>query len=155
MSRWIRVAPPHTDPWRAWLTYPGSLTWRIAARCRRFEVEVVRLMVRRSDDEEHRALGRPGSRLLYVREVVLRADGVAVVSAMSILPHRDLQGTWRPVAALGDRPLAEVLFTDRRVRREPFEYARAVPARRSLFRLRGHPLRVTETFLPALLELDR
>jgi chorismate--pyruvate lyase len=149
------MPPPHSDPWRPWLTYPGSLTWRIVARCRRFEVEVVRLGVRLADEEEYRAIGRPGSRLLYVREVVLRADGVAVVSAMSILPYRDLQGVWRSVAGLGNRPLAEVLFADRRVRREPFEFAPGVPARRSLFRLRGHPLRVTEAFLPALLDLDR
>ena len=155
MTRWTRMPPPHDDPWRPWLTYPGSLTRRIVAHCRRFEVEVVRLAVRRADDEEYRALGSPDSRLLYVREVVLRADGTDVVNAMSILPYRDLQGVWRSVAGLGNRPLAEVLFADRRVRREPFEYSIGSPARRSLFRLRGHPLRVTEFFLPALLELDR
>jgi chorismate--pyruvate lyase len=79
------------------------------------------------------------------------------------------------VAGLGTRPLAEVLFTDTRVRREPFEYARVDPghplgararqllgrrfgalrARRSLFRLRGRPLMVTEVFLPELLRIHR
>ena len=173
MTRWTRIPPAHADPWRPWLTYPGSLTWRIVARCRRFEVEVVSRRLRFPNEDEYRALGRPAHKLAYVREVVLRADGVAVVVGHSIVARASLRGAWRPVAGLGTRPLAEVLFTDRRVRREPFEFARVDPrhplgaraqqilgrplgvlrARRSLFRLEGRPLMVTEVFLPQLLEL--
>jgi chorismate--pyruvate lyase len=175
MTRWKRMAPSHADPWRPWLTYPGSLTWRIVAHCRRFEVELVARRLRFPNDDEYRALGRPAHKLAYVREVVLRADGVPVVMAHSIVARADLRGVWRSVAGLGTRPLAEGLFTDTRVRREPFEYARVDPghplgerarqllarrfgplhARRSLFRLRGRPLMVTEVFLPELLRIHR
>lgn len=175
MTRWTRLAPPHTDPWRPWLTYPGSLTWRILGHSRRFEVEVVARRLRFPNDDESRVLGRTARKLAYVREVVLRADGAPVVMAHSIVARADLRGVWRPVASLGTRPLAEVLFTDKRVRRGPFEFAKLDPrhplgartrqllgrrfgtlrARRSLFRLRGRPLMVTEVFLPRLLELRR
>jgi len=175
MTRWKRLAPAHSDPWRPWLAYPGSLTWRIVERCRRFEVRVVSQRLRFPNEDEFRAIGRPAHKLAFVREVLLYADGEPVVMAHSIAARRDLRGAWRAVAGLGTRPLAEVLFADRRVRREPFEFARiearhplgvraraltglrlgALRARRSLFRLRGRPLLVTEVFLPRLRELRR
>ena len=171
MTRWKRLAPSHANPWRSWLTYRGSLTWRIVARCERFSVQVVSQRLRFPNEDEYRALGRPAHRLAFVREVLLLADGRPVVVAPSIVGRRDLKGAWRAVAGLGTRPLAELLFTDRRVTREPFEFARVdprhplgrrvaeltgsrhgpLPARRSLFRLRGRPLLVTEVFLPTLL----
>lgn len=175
MTRWTRLAPPHTDPLRPWLTYPGSLTWRIVAHSRRFAVEVVARRLRFPNDDEYRVLGRPAHKLAYVREVVLHADGKPVVMAHSIVARADLHGAWRPVAGLGTRPLAEVLFADKRVRRGAFQFARIGPrhplgvrarhllgvgfgtlrARRSLFHLEGRPLMVTEVFMPQILELRR
>lgn len=175
MTRWTRTPPAHADPWRPWLTYPGSLTRRIVARSRRFEVEVVARRFRVPNDDEYRVLGQPKRKLAYVREVVLRADGEPVVMAHSIVARTDLRGVWRPVAGLGTRPLAEVLFADQRVGRGHFEFARIGPrhplgvragqllgrtfgtlrARRSLFHLGGRPLMVTEVFLPRLLHLAR
>ncbi len=175
MSRWTRLAPPHADPWRGWLVYPGSLTWRIVERSRTFEVERLGERMRFPHEDEYRALGRPSHRLAFVREVVLRADGRAVVLAHSILSRRDLSRDWRWVRSLGNRPLAAVLFADPLVARGPLEYARvdrrhplwkraravfgrdfpALRARRSLFLRRGRPLLVTEVFLPEVLELRR
>ena len=173
MNRWRRLAPAHGNPWRPWLTYPGSLTRRIVERSSGFRVEVVARTLVFPNADEHRALGRPYHKLAYVREVLLHADGGPVVMAHSIVSTRDLHGAWHALAGLGTRPLAQLLFSDRRVRRTPFEYARvdrrhplwrrarrlarrelpALWARRSLFTLRGHPLMVTEVFLPALAEL--
>lgn len=175
MTRWKRAAPPHSNPWRPWLTYRHSLTRRIGERSRGFRVELVGQFFRFPNEDEYRALGRPSHRLAFVREVLLHANGTPVVMAHSIVGRRDLRGAWRSVAGLGTRPLAAVLFADRRVSREAFEYARvdarhplwrraralvgrdfpALWARRSLFRLRGRPLMVTEVFLPPLKELRR
>jgi chorismate--pyruvate lyase len=175
MTRWKRPAPFHSDPWRPWLAFRGSLTWRILQHCRRFEVKVVSERLRFPNEDEYRAIGRPAHKLAFVREVLLYADGRPVVMAHSIISQRDLRGVWRSVAGLGTRPLAQVLFADRTVRREPFEFARIEPrhplgvrageltgirkealhARRSLFRLHGRPLMVTEVFLPALLRAAR
>ena len=108
-----------------------------------------------------------------LREVILHADGAPVVLAHSIACHRDLSGVWRRLRGLGNRPLAAALFANPLVERGVLEFARVdsrhplwrraakvfgpgLPplwARRSLFRLAGRPLLVTEVFLPGILRL--
>ena len=112
---------------------------------------------------------------LRVREVLLLADGRPVVYARSVVTERDLRLAWRVFRGIGSRPLGAALFADPRIRRQPLlsaalkrgdaRYHRALAcaglnpqplrlwARRSLFRLRGRDLLVTEVFLPAVLEL--
>jgi chorismate--pyruvate lyase len=173
MNRWKRLAPAHSDPWRPWLTWRGSLTWRIRAHAPGFRVQVLRQAPRRPNHDEYERLKQPAHPLALVREVLLHAGGRPVVLAHSIAAWRDLSGTWRSLRGLGNRPLAEALFTDPLVRREPLEFARIDPrhplwkraravlgrelpalhARRSRFTKRGHALLVTEVFLPGLLEL--
>jgi chorismate--pyruvate lyase len=173
MNRWKRLAPPHADPWRPWLAWRGSLTWRITARARDFRVQVVRQGLHIPNEDEYRQLGQPAHRRALVREVVLHAGGRPVVLAHSIAAWRDLSGTWRGLRGLGTRPLAEALFTDPLVTRGSLEFVRIGPrhplgrrarqvfgrgfpalwARRSRFVKRGRPLLVTEVFLPELLAL--
>jgi chorismate--pyruvate lyase len=173
MNRWKRLAPPHTDPWRPWLAWRGSLTWRITAHAPDFRVQVIRQETRIPNEDEYRLLGQAARRRNLVREVVLHADGKAVVLAHSIATRRDLSGAWRGLRGLGSHPLAEVLFTDPLVRREALEFARidfhhplwkrasrivardlpVLWARRSRFVKRGRPLLVTEVFLPTLVGL--
>jgi chorismate--pyruvate lyase len=174
MKRWTRLAPPHTDPWRPWLAWRGSLTWRITARARDFRVQVIRQGLHIPNEDEYRQLGQPTHRRALVREVVLHAGGGPVVLAHSIAAWRDLSGVWRGLRGLGSRPLAEALFTDPLVSRQPLEFVRidsrhplgrrarqvfgrdfpALWARRSRFLKHGRPLLVTEVFLPELLALD-
>jgi len=174
MNRWKRLAPPHTDPWRPWLAWRGSLTWRIREREPDLRVRVVRQGPRIPNDDEYRQLGQPTHRRALVREVLLFAKGEPVVLAHSIAAWRDLSGAWRALRGLGSRPLAEALFTDALVKREPLEFVRLDPrhplwrqaraltgrelpvlwARRSRFVRRGRPLLVTEVFLPALVLLS-
>ena len=173
MNRWKRLAPPHTDPWRPWLAWRGSLTWRIAARARSLRVEVIRQGLHIPNEDECRQLGQPTHRRALVREVVLHAAGEPVVLAHSIAAWRDLSGTWRALRGLGSRPLAEALFTDPLVARGSLEFVRidsrhplgrrarqvfgrdfpVLWARRSRFLKHGRPLLVTEVFLPELLAL--
>ncbi len=173
MNRWRRLAPPHTDPWRPWLAWRGSLTWRIREREPDFRVCVVRQGPRVPNDDECRQLGQPGHRLALVREVLLLAKGEPVVLAHSIAAWRDLSGVWRGLRGLGTRPLAEALFTDPLVARGSLEFVRldsrhplwrrasalagrplpVLRARRSRFVKRGRPLLVTEVFLPSLIDL--
>ena len=173
MNRWKRLAPAHTNPWRPWLVSRGSLTWRIRARASGFRVQVLRQAPRTPNADEYERLKQPAHRLALVREVLLHAGGRPVVLAHSIAAWRDLSGTWRSLRGLGNRPLAEALFTDPLVRRELLEFARidrrhplwkracdvlgrelpTLIARRSRFTKRGRPLLVTEVFLPDLVAL--
>jgi chorismate--pyruvate lyase len=110
--------------------------------------------------------------------VVLLLDGSPAVWARSATTRRAVQGPWRALQGLGTRPLAELLFVGRQVRREPLRtwqlprggpearhirqqwqgIAQQTPvadqprwARSSVFWQHGHALRVMEAFSPWVL----
>lgn len=166
--------PPRLRPW---LTDPASLTARIRARCSAFRVRVLRQCAGSLHPDERRLLGLRAGETALLREVLLIADGRPVVFARSVVARRDLRGGWlRLWRGIGSRPLGAALFSDRRISRLPLACARigvtdrryhlarrslagdavlppALWARRSVFRLHGRSLMVSEFFLPAILEL--
>jgi chorismate--pyruvate lyase len=171
-SRQDWLAHPYSLPrsLRAWLSDCGSLTQRLKSRCASFRVEPQATGLARPNPDEYALLGMaPGDRA-YVREVLLLCDGEPVVFAHSVLPRAGLRGGWNSITRLGSRSLGEALFSDHRIERQPLAYRnvrhnhplyRSVAslqtlavgslwARRSVFCLNGHPLLVTEVFLPAL-----
>lgn len=170
------VVPPRLRPW---LTDPGSLTARIRARCGEFRVQVLRRCAGGLHPDERRLLGLRAGETALLREVLLIADGRPVVFARSVLARSERRGGWlQRLRGIGSRPLGAALFSDPRIRRQPLACARiggrdtryhlarrslapdlaavlppALWARRSVFRLRGRALMVSEFFLPAIFEL--
>jgi chorismate--pyruvate lyase len=162
--------PPADPRLRRWLTSSGSLTRRICASFAGFHLRRVRQRVGRANADEAVILGVSRRDPVLVREVVLLAAGRPLVFGHTVVALRHLRGPWRTLRFLGSRPLAEALFLDPAIRREPLAYGRigavhplyrriaaavgAAPtglwARRSLFRRRGAPLLVTEVFLPGI-----
>ena len=155
---------------RSWLSDRGSLTRRLKSRCASFRVVPLATGLACPNPDEYALLGMaPGTRA-YVRDVLLLCNDVPVVFAHSVLPHAGLRGGWSGITRLGSRPLGEALFSDPRILRQPLAYHRVRPghplfraiaeqqalaasslwARRSVFCLNGHPLLVTEVFLPAI-----
>ena len=157
---------------RRWVGAGGSLSARLAGAGQVFSVQVLHQGRQGLWPDEARAVGLPGPRAGYVREVVLRVDGLPVVFARSVTAHAQSQGPWRSIRGLGTRPLADVLFTRLGLARTPLEFAKlppashlrrhvarawqhatgeavrptALPARRSMFTRRGAPLLVMEVF---------
>ncbi|MBC9072596.1 chorismate lyase [Thauera sp. CAU 1555] len=174
---WLRHPPRATVPaaLRPWLTDPGSLTARIRARCTDFRVRVISQRLKRPNRDEAWLLGLRAGELAWVREVLLVADGRAVVFARSVLPRHNLRGAWNLFHGIGARPLGAALFADPRIERQPLacigldrrdaRYHRIaaalagqglpsrVWARRSVFLLNGRALLVSEAFAPAILDL--
>ena len=176
--RAANAAIPH--PWRGWLRGRGSLTARIQAYCRNdFAVFPLRQERARMSRDEQQLL-ESHLPVAWVREVVLLADGIAVVFARSVLLPR-ARTAWPLFFRAGKRPLGALLFDDPAVCRGPLEAARIDPrhslwrlatrhgvlsgaltplvppalwARRSLFWREGQPLLVQELFLPAIARLD-
>ncbi len=157
--------------WRGWLCDHGSLTRRLRAICPQLRVQRLGQRIARPNPDEYATLGlRRGQRAL-IREVLLICGDTPLVFAHSVVPLPGLDGPWVALSRLGNRPLGETLFADPRVRRFPLEYRQVdvrhplyLPAvahlavaprrlwmRRSQFALTGHPLLVTEVFLPALM----
>jgi chorismate lyase len=171
-SRQGWLVHPHSLPrsLRFWLSDRGSLTQRLKSRCASFRVVPLATGLARPNPDEYALLGMaPGTRA-YVREVLLLCNEVPVVFAHSVLPHSGLRGGWNGITRLGSRSLGEALFSDHSIERQPLAYRnvrhdhplfRSVAvqqtlavsslwARRSVFCLNGHPLLVTEVFLPTL-----
>ncbi len=153
-----------------WLSADGSLTARLRGLG---AVSVSRLR------QGHQLLTPPEQALLglrhgHVREVLLQVDEQPAVWARSVVSARGVKGAWRALRGLGNRPLAELLFSDRAVRRQPLASRRlnrherggahlaqgwpgglpaAPPAwlRWSVFTRRGQVLLVQEAFSPWVL----
>jgi chorismate--pyruvate lyase len=167
---WLGHPHPLPRPLRAWLSDQGSLTQRLKSRCGSFRVVPLATGMARVNADEYAMLGMaPGTRA-YVREVMLLCNEEPVVFAHSVLPPASLRGGWNDITRLGNRSLGEALFSDPRIERQALAYRcvrcdhplyRATTmhypvtvstlwARRSIFCLNGHPLLVTEVFLPAI-----
>lgn len=123
--------------------------------------------------DEFGVLRLNGPQLSIIRDVVLSCAGRALVFAHSVIPMAGIDGPWRDLTRLGNRPLGEALFSDPLIKRSPLEFRRlharhplyrlaiahtrekpsTLWARRSVFERQGYPILVTEVFLPELLEL--
>ncbi|MFG6447774.1 chorismate--pyruvate lyase family protein [Roseateles sp. BYS180W] len=122
---------------RDWLRAPGSLSKRLAQLGQRFEVQVLRQGVAPLRGPERRALGLPRRGCTFVREVLLRVDGVPLVWARSALHAAALAGPWKALKGLGQRPLAHLLYEDPRIQRsalQPRRLARMGHTRRHMVR---------------------
>ncbi len=154
-----------------WLLDTASLTQRLIDACRgEFRVRVLNQAWDRPRPEEARALGLHPRGHGIVREVHLLCGGRPWVYARTILPRATLTGAERRLAHLKSRSLGAVLFADPTMHRGRTEIVRLRPAdslyalaahgldsppteiwgRRTVFRLRGKPLLVSEFFLPGI-----
>jgi chorismate--pyruvate lyase len=153
-----------------WLLDPTSLTRRLQLACgERFSVQVLRQVWGRPLVSERRALGMKRGGRAMIREVRLMCGATPWVFARTVIPVRSLRGGQRRLAHLGSKPLGAALFADPHLRRDEVEVTHLAPdeslyghaadssaaadaiwGRRSVFRLRGKPLLVSEFFLPAL-----
>jgi len=136
------TAAPASAHLRRWLSAPGSLT----ARLRLHGVVTVDVLSQGHMPllpQERQALGCQAA---HVREVLLRIDGRAAVWARSVTPLSAVKGPWAAIEGLGTRPLAELLFSHRRVLRGPLQASHLQPGsplQRRMARAwlgHGHPL---------------
>lgn len=171
-ARWHRHpnAVQGSPQMRNWLADPGSMTFKLRARCE--ELSVLRLRQRTGNAliDECRLLELTPREPVEERDVILSCDGEPMVFGHTVTPLGSASA-WPFFHRLGARPLGASLFTDPLVRRAPLQFARlhaghslvrrigrvldlhaALPlyARRSLFYRRGNFLLVTDVFLPAL-----
>jgi len=153
------------DALHDWLLAESSLTRRLQMVCRgQFRVELISLGWERPLPDEAQALGVAPRQGALIRQVRLWCDNQPWVFARTVIPFSSLRGAQRRLAYLGSRPLGAFLFADPALQRSPLQVARVAPnsrvlsactlanatlwGRRSIFRLRGHPLLVSEFFLP-------
>ncbi len=154
-----------------WLLAPGSLTRLLQqASGGDFQVRLLSQGWETPLPDEARLLGIRPKRHALVRQVQLLCNGIPWVYARTVIPRSTLSGRRRRFVHLGTRPLGAVLFADPSMQRSEVQVARLEPSmrlhrlaskalserppvlwgRRSVFRLSGRPLLVSEIFLPAI-----
>jgi chorismate--pyruvate lyase len=154
---------------RAWLLDTASLTLRLQQLCPgRFRVRVLSQAWGKPFEHEARVLGMKSGSHALIRQVQLLCGEQAWVYARTVMPVSSLCGRLQRLAHLGTRPLGGMLFADPNMQRGGLELARLgagqimhaaatfhlVPppagiwGRRTVFRLAGKPLLVSEIFLP-------
>ncbi len=177
-SAWNRVdsGELHQAPreWQPWLSDTGSLTQKIEhAIGQKLEVLVLRDCRQDLNSDESRYFHFKIKRC-RIREVLLCANGIPLVMARSIIPSTSSSGSNYEVLCLGKKPLGAVLFVKTRMNtankpareisrldqnsvlwKKCFTQYPDLPmvtwGRRTLYKLKGRPLLVSEVFLPALL----
>jgi len=160
---------------QSWLTRAGALTDGLRG-LGQFQLHVLRQTTRAPAPDEQYAMDLNAGKCVHAREVYMTIDGIICVVARSVLTSQGYSGAWQTVRRLGKRPLADLLYNDRRVWRSHFETARltrfhplgaiahrlaatdphahqAQWARRSVFWRDGQALLVAECFLPAFWRL--
>ncbi|MDX1519721.1 MAG: chorismate lyase [Gammaproteobacteria bacterium] len=155
------------------LTCEGSLTEYISGYCAGgLELKIKNEKWQRPVTGELPGYGRIGKRQLYIREITLNCGDARFIYGRSLFSRRSYRYCRRQLERLGDRPLGEWLFGDRRIQRMHTQIGRipklsrlyrlAIPGetvrpaklwgRRSLYSVNGHPLLVIEIFLPSLIK---
>jgi chorismate--pyruvate lyase len=124
---WIPAPPPSCTPTqRFWLLRPGALT----AGLRQLGAMTLRVLAEYPQaalaDEAH-ALRLERGTPVWVREVMMAIDGQDCVVARSLTPLAASRSTWQGMRRLRTRPLADMLYHDRTVRRSAFECRRLAP----------------------------
>lgn len=153
-----------------WLTNPGSLTARLKLHCEAFTVQVLIEGEYPLSADEQAQLNLSDSQG-FVREVLLKLDGIPWVFARSVMPLSTAHCDGDKFASLGNKPLGAVLFSSPDMQRSSIEVAKfdhktplqkvisrlnagessTLYGRRSCFLLSGKSLLVSEVFLPAAL----
>lgn len=90
----------------------------------------------------------PVSQRYWLREIVLFGDNVPWLLGRTVIPEETLSGPDRALVDLGTLPLGRYLFSGDALTRDYIHVGRQdnLWARRSLLRLSGNPLLLTEVF---------
>ncbi len=170
-QRWLE-SPLLSRQYHPLLIENGSLTASLQQKFPDFHVKPVRVTYQKPTFEEAALLHMTARDNAQIREVLLYGNGKPAVFAHSVLPRKSLQGEWRSLGRLGNKPLGAILFANLKVKRTPLSYKKLSAnhalyqaavrylqrkpdylwARRSIFSLNCASIMVVEVFLPSLIE---
>ncbi len=136
-----------------WLMESGSMTRRFERHCGEVCIEPRQERFIHYEQLGEAACHLPLNQRYWLREVVLSGDGIPWLLGQTIIPEETLSGPEQSLMHLGTVPLGRYLFNinEHRLTRDFIQAGLqgSLWARRSLLRLSGKPLLLTEVFLPA------
>ncbi len=135
-----------------WLMELGSMTKRFEQHCQQVTVAPYQeKFITRCELSHDEADALPESQRYWMREVVLYGDEIPWLLGRTIVPEETLTGDDKLLVDLGTIPLGRYLFSSDNLTRDFIDIGvhQERWIRRSLLRLSGKPLLLTELFLPA------
>jgi chorismate--pyruvate lyase len=137
--------------YRYWITLPGSLTKALKARTTDFSVHLISEQIL---DTPWPQRSRSLTEACFSRKVLLMNGHEPWVAAHTLIPKSSLENGLHALSRLKNRPLGELLFSDKRVSKDSEEACRTESGwgRRARYLLEGQPLLVSEFFLPGLIK---
>lgn len=142
-----------------------SLTLRVKALCtakgQAFSVYVIDESRQKPTLNEQRYLRMRNGLYARIREIYLLCGEQKMIYARSVIPFSTLTGRQRQIKFLRNRSLGAYLFSDRTLKREITQIAKAqlnnktIWGRRSVFDVDHKPLIVAEWFLDDIEHRDR
>ncbi len=158
---------------QSWLSTKESLTVRLRLLCPDLQVIILSEKLELPLANESQSLNLSSNEKAWVRCVVLKGHNANWVYARTVIPNFTDENPWSHLQKLGNKPLGEVLFDDKSIKRTPFTFASQSLdtwpyltaflgadsqnskgyARRSVFTQKEAPLLLTEVFLPGLVNL--
>lgn len=149
-AKWQVDQQPLPHSVREWIGYTDSLTQKLQKDCQLLTVDVTEQKWQAVSSLPQFAENSQ-QQTAWLREVVLKSDGVPRVFAQTILAEITIQNVAQAVLTLGDKPIGLWLFPQqpKRINLEwAFDSATGLYARRSYFTLNGYPFAIYELFLP-------
>lgn len=161
VPRWSRRNHQHpfalSAQWRDWLFERHSLTARLKTLHPNFRVKLLSEYYGKPTPLEQTELKLSATQGVWVREVILMLADKPVVYARTAIPFNSLTGDERRLQYLGERSLGSYLFKQSSLQRGQLKASRCIDnnlgltwSRRSIFRVHGKPLMVSEAFTNAL-----
>ncbi len=108
---------------RFWLSSKKSLSKRIK-NIAHFRIMQVKPPVTRSLKTEEIKFRGIRSTQLYIREVMIYANGQPIMYARTVTPKKNLRGFWGRIKRLEDNPLSDIIFDKKIIKRSPFIFRR-------------------------------
>jgi len=145
----------------AWLRGNQSLTQQLIEYSQGdFELQLLDEHRAKPYMHESQALGFKLQQECHIREVLLKCHGEVTVYARSIISDQAIQASKQQLIKLGNVPLGHLLFKNAKVDLETRQIAkidlpdRSIFARRTLYKLNGENILVSEFFLQEVWNKD-
>ena len=159
-----------------WISSPKSLTQRMRQlKEHKVDFAVLHNGWGQPYPDELAALELIPQNLCWVRDITWSCGNTVWVCGRTVIPADALEGDGACLEHTGENSLGEILFSEKNIEREPFQYAKLdhadpwyqdilheyalasttqLVARRSVFYFANKPLLVSEAFLPTLFAIQ-
>lgn len=118
---WHKTPPLQTSPiQRQWLNWNQSLTYRLS-QIGHIEIKRVEEHIGICSPDEAAAM-QYRANMVWYREIIILLNAIPVIAARSVTSLSASQNIWASLRQLGNRPLAILLYQNKKIQRSPFAF---------------------------------